>query len=106
MDENRKVLEALVESYHGEVLVDRILAAGFRLPNTPTGIHPDKMGKVRLMLEDGASYREIGRTLHVNADAVRRLFPGHGWTQVQAGQYSGMRRKENEWERKHSEYRR
>lgn len=34
----------------------------------------------RELLDDGASFGEISRTLGVGRDTLRRWFPGRGWT--------------------------
>ena len=52
----------------------------------------DKKERVRLMLEDGASHREIERTLKVSHGSVARHFPGTAWTPSQAGKYSAETR--------------
>lgn len=44
-------------------------------------ITPEMVERMRLLLEDGCSYREVARTLGVHSTAVRRRFPGTGWTQ-------------------------
>lgn len=49
---------------------------------------PEKLAKIEAMLDDGASYREVMRTLHVDDGTLRKYFPGRGWTQQQAGQFS------------------
>lgn len=33
-----------------------------------------------LLRDEGLSYREVARTVHVDVDTLRRHFPGHGWT--------------------------
>ena len=44
-------------------------------------ITPDMVERMRLLLEDGASQREVARTLGISTNAVRSRFPGLGWTQ-------------------------
>lgn len=44
------------------------------------------------MLEDGASYREVARTLNTRTATVMSKFPGYGWTPQQSGEFGMMMR--------------
>lgn len=41
----------------------------------------------RALLEDGASYGEVARTLHRGACTIGRHFPGYGWSVGSGGEY-------------------
>ena len=63
---------------------------GFRepLPN-PRELLPGKLEKARVLLEDGASYGEVVRTLHISRTVLRKHFPGYGWSSVEGGRLGG-----------------
>ena len=42
----------------------------------------------RRLLEDGCSYREVGRTLGVCHSTVRNRIPGFGWSYAEAGRFA------------------
>ncbi len=42
------------------------------------------------LLDDGASYHEVARTLDVRDTTIRKWFPGRGWTHSQAVEYRHM----------------
>jgi len=42
------------------------------------------------MLDDGASYAEVGRSYGVSWNSVRRYFPGRGWSPQEKGEYAQM----------------
>lgn len=48
--------------------------------------------KALVMLEDGASYNEVGRTLGVPDKWVRKTFPGMGWTRQQVYEYRALKK--------------
>lgn len=48
------------------------------------------------LLQDGASYGEVGKTIGYDRTWLARRFPGYGWTQQQGGAYGGMVRHMNE----------
>jgi DNA invertase Pin-like site-specific DNA recombinase len=47
---------------------------------------------VETMLADGASHREIHRTLGIDRGTLARRWPGTGWTYTQAGAFGGALR--------------
>ena len=57
-------------------------------PNTP--ITEDELLKAKELLEDGASYQEVSRTLGRTSGAICRKFPGYSWTKRQAVNYRAM----------------
>lgn len=46
---------------------------------------PEEVSRALLLFEDGASCREVARTLGRSAKVIARRFPGLGWTPQQAG---------------------
>lgn len=44
------------------------------------------------MLKDGASYREVGRSLGVDYRDVSRRIPGYGWTKQQGVEYRELKK--------------
>ena len=56
------------------------------------------------LLKDGASYQEVGRTLHRHPSIIHRKIPGYGWTYADQAEYSKVRREHGliqsrgEWE--------
>lgn len=47
------------------------------------------------LLDDGASYTEVSKTLKVKRETVARRFPGRGWTHKQGGEYGYAIRRAN-----------
>ena len=50
-----------------------------------------EIAQAQALLEDGASYLEVARTLQRGVEALRKRFPGYGWTKSQACMYGRMR---------------
>jgi hypothetical protein len=48
------------------------------------------------LLDDGASYSEVARTLKCSRKWVSDRFPNRGWTSQQGGAYGYMLRKSSE----------
>lgn len=46
--------------------------------------------EAKQLLEDGASYREVARTVNIDRRRVQRVFPGYGWTHREGGQFRKM----------------
>lgn len=62
-------------------------------PNSPFAsqpISPDRLERARLMFEDDASRREVGRSLGMSYVSLVRHFPDAKWDQVKAGKYARM----------------
>lgn len=59
---------------------------------TPVPLSGEELQTAREMLEDGASYVEVARTLKRSQRAIHKHFPNMGWTPRQAGEYSAMLR--------------
>ena len=57
-----------------------------------------EIAQAQALLEDGASYLEVARTLQRGVEALRKRFPGYGWTKSQACMYGRMRRQLDELE--------
>jgi hypothetical protein len=49
--------------------------------------------KAATMLEDGASYAEVARSLGRWVETIRSNFPGMGWTPEQVGEYLALNRR-------------
>lgn len=60
----------------------------------------EEKAQAERMLDDGASYNEIERTLGVKARTVSRWFPGRGWDPREAVTYRHMMRVMNDLEGK------
>lgn len=62
------------------------VAAGIAQPParhlTPAQIH-----RARQLLDDGASYKEVARTIGCANKSVRYRFPGRGWTLAECGRW-------------------
>lgn len=69
-------------------------------PGTTWRPTPEWEAQARTLLEDGASLREIARTLHCDRATVTRRFKGMGWTLNEAGSHSQTMRRANEILRK------
>ncbi|OHU71354.1 hypothetical protein BKG86_17015 [Mycobacteroides chelonae] len=54
----------------------------------------DELATARVMLDDGASYHEVGRSLGRSPGTIQRNFPGH-WTQEQITAHAAVMRKFN-----------
>lgn len=48
--------------------------------------------RAKEMLDDGASYAEVGRTLRKSPKNIRKALPGYGWTQSQGAQWREHKR--------------
>lgn len=47
----------------------------------------DELETARQLLDDGASYSEVARTIGRDARVVARKFPGHGWSVEQRSEH-------------------
>lgn len=72
------------------VLVDLGLVSPGR-KNPP--VSASTLERMRAMVEDGCSFREIARTLGVRWETVARHFPGRQWTHAQAGDHGRLMRR-------------
>lgn len=64
---------------------------GIGRPSLPT-MTSEMVARAATMLDDGASYAEVARTLGVDLSSIKRRFPGRGWTRQQCGQWSMFNR--------------
>lgn len=55
----------------------------------------------RLLDEEGASYREVARTVGVSRWTIERHLPGRGWTSVEGGRFGNAVRRANQVLRMH-----
>lgn len=68
------------------------------MPSKPTGRPTGRPGrtpkevldKALLMLQDGASYREVAYTFDIPRSTLRGKFPGYGWTEQQGRSFIGF----------------
>ncbi|QXO13149.1 helix-turn-helix DNA binding domain protein [Gordonia phage Jojo24] len=58
----------------------------------PAALTADQTSTARTLLEDGASYREVARTLGVPRHRVMRALPGYGWSYRDAGTFTASMR--------------
>lgn len=73
-------------------------AAGAPMVHHRRGTEDDKL-KAKALLEDGASYQEVARTIGFSGSTISRWFPGYTWSDKQKGEASAMARKMNQIER-------
>jgi DNA-binding CsgD family transcriptional regulator len=52
----------------------------------------DETARALALLEDGASYVEVAKTLGRNNNTIRRRLPGYRWTPQQTAEYAVMMR--------------
>lgn len=53
----------------------------------------DELATAERMLDDGASVREVERTLGRTRNSLKRYLAGRGWTRSEAGKHSAMMRR-------------
>lgn len=53
----------------------------------------DEIHTAEQLLADGASFGEVGRTLHRNKSVICRHFPGRGWTEQQKSEAAALQRR-------------
>lgn len=58
--------------------------------NTRT-LTDDEIRTANMLLDDGASFGEVARTLNRNKSVICRHFPGRGWTRAQTDELSSIR---------------
>lgn len=68
-------------------------AAGIPAPPSSPPMTPSELARAQALLDDGACYREVARTLGRSAQSVRRRFPGHAWTRAQSGAHGNLVRR-------------
>ncbi|AEK08599.1 hypothetical protein PBI_DLANE_55 [Mycobacterium phage DLane] len=62
-------------------------------PRRFTPLTADQLEFAEYLLEDGASYQEVARTLGVSRTTIERHFPGRAWTKRQAAEFTALRKK-------------
>jgi transposase-like protein len=76
---------------------------GFSRPMPAFACHPitpERLAAAAAMVADGASFREIERTLHVAQKTLVRHFPGAQWTHQQAAELAAAVRRANRLQRR------
>jgi hypothetical protein len=66
-------------------------AAGITQP-CATPLTADEIARAEQMLDDGASLKEVARTLGRCREAIERRFPGRAWTPTQVAEWRHMKR--------------
>lgn len=51
---------------------------------------PGRLEQARRLLEDGASYKEVERTVHMDRRTLRKRFPGMGWPPDEGGRLGAL----------------
>lgn len=64
--------------------------AGCKAATNP--LTEDELSIAAAMLDDGASYAEVGRTIGRPLETVRNRFPGRGWTRAQTHEFNRFRK--------------
>lgn len=57
---------------------------------TPPRLSAAEVEAARRLLDDGAPYSEVARTLGRSHSAIARRLPGYAWTPVQRGQWQAF----------------
>lgn len=57
---------------------------GLTVPN-PAPLPPERWVEAEQLLDEGAPYAEVARTIGCEWHAVKERFPGRGWTRTQCG---------------------
>lgn len=65
--------------------------AGLSKPRVPY-LTSEELARAELMLADGASAEEVGRTLGRSGRTIRDRFPDMRWTRQQVGEYAALAR--------------
>lgn len=55
-------------------------------------VSPEQEHAIAALVEDGAPFREVARTVGVSLETIRRRHPGRGWTPAQAAEYGHLMR--------------
>jgi transposase len=58
----------------------------------PKRMSPAEIAQAERMLDDGASFLEVARTLQRHPSVIQRRFPGRGWTLKQCGEHAAFLR--------------
>ncbi|ABD58272.1 DNA binding protein [Mycobacterium phage Phatniss] len=76
--------------------VVRVRAAGDARLASPEQFVPlsqEQKDFAQYLLDDGAPYREVARTLGVSRTTVEKYFPGYGWSKKQAAEFRALVKK-------------
>lgn len=60
--------------------------------STPPPVSAADLDTARRLLDEGASYCEVARTIGTTSSTVARHLPGRGWSPEQVGQWANYRR--------------
>jgi len=60
---------------------------GITNPHRPRPMTPERLTRIREMIEDGWSHAEIHRTEGADKETLARYFPGTAWTPQQRAEY-------------------
>lgn len=62
------------------------VAAGIAQPPA-RHLSPEEIDRARQLIDDGASYKEVARTIGCANVTVAKRFPGRGWTLAECGRW-------------------
>ena len=51
---------------------------------------PERLRAAEALLNEGASYQEVGRTLGMTSRTLAHHFPGRGWSRQESGSFAAM----------------
>lgn len=80
------VAEAAGVSRRTVIRARRRLGIQVRPPRAP--LTAEELNLAKRLLEDGASYTEVGRTIGCRDMTVSKHLPGYAWTKSMAGRHS------------------
>ncbi|APU93057.1 helix-turn-helix DNA binding domain protein [Mycobacterium phage Bubbles123] len=62
-------------------------------PELFTPLTQEQKDFARYLLDDGAPYQEVARTLGVSSTTIEKHFPGRAWTKRQAAEFTALLKK-------------
>ncbi|MFK0072677.1 hypothetical protein [Arthrobacter woluwensis] len=60
------------------------------IAQNPVRLSPEQEHQIAALVEDGAPFHEIARTVGVSPEAIRRRHPGRGWTPSQTARHAAL----------------
>lgn len=65
---------------------------GIAQPVVAPALTPEKVAAAEAFLADGCSYAEVARTIGCGVNALKRRFPGQGWTRAESASFMQAQR--------------